>query len=285
MTGAIRQFRVDVAQADIDDLRLRLARTRWPREEPENAGWDYGASTAYMRELCAYWADGFDWRAVEARINGFENLIVTVEGQDIHLMRVRAKGGKGTPLVLTHGWPGSFLEFIDVAEALSERFEVIVPSLPGYGFSAAPKRPIDCREVARLWRHMMVDVLGYPSFLAQGGDWGCLVTSWLGLAHGDVCRGIHQNMWIMRAGRSGDAAPYDAEEVAWLNRRKAQMRLETGYQAIQSTKFQTLAFGLTDSPAGLAAWITSGTGPAPGGAGSGANDIRIGAEIARGMSS
>ncbi|MEC9347693.1 MAG: epoxide hydrolase [Pseudomonadota bacterium] len=256
MTGAIRAFRVDVPQAEIDDLRLRLAETRWPREEPVDAGWTYGANMAYVRELCTYWADGFDWRALETRINARENLIVTVEGQDIHVMRVKAKGGKGTPLLLTHGWPGSFLEFIDVVDRLSERFEVIVPSLPGYGFSAAPKKPIDCREVARLWRHMMVDHLGYPSFIAQGGDWGCLVTSWLGLAHGDVCKAIHQNMWIMRPNRAEGDPPYDAEEIAWLERRKELTRFETAYQAIQSTKFQTLAYGLTDSPTGLAAWIT-----------------------------
>lgn len=265
MAGELRSFRVHVSDDEIADLKARLEATRWPREEPKDAGWDYGASLAYQRELSAYWAERFDWRAVEARINGFENSIAAVDGIDIHFIREKGSGERPLPLLITHGWPGSFLEFIDVIEPLAhperfggrveDAFDVIVPSLPGYGFSGAPPKPIDCREVARLWRKLMVEQLGVERFIAQGGDWGALVSSWLGLAHGDVCAGAHLNMWAIRAGKTGDDRAYDAEEVAWLERRGERVRFETAYQAIQSTKSQTLAYGLTDSPAGLAAWI------------------------------
>ncbi|ANK80970.1 MAG: hypothetical protein TEF_09305 [Rhizobiales bacterium NRL2] len=260
----MKAFEVHVGDAEIADLNARLDATRWPREEPADARWDYGANMAYVRELCAHWRDAFDWRAVETRINGFDNFTADVDGLDIHFILEKGSGASPTPLILTHGWPGSIVEFLEVIEPLAhperfggdaeDGFDVIVPSLPGYGFSGAPPKAIDCRETARLWRGLMVDVLGYQGFIAQGGDWGCLVTSWLGLNHADVCKAIHQNMWILRPARD-DSRPYDAEEKAWAGRRKQLMATETAYQAIQSTKSQTLAYGLTDSPAGLAAWI------------------------------
>lgn len=264
MPGTLRPFTVQVPDADIADVQARLRDTRWPREEPEAEPWALGADMAHVRALCDHWAEGFDWRAVEQQINRFDNFHATVDGLDIHFMREKGSGSNPLPLVLTHGWPGTIVEFLEVIEPLAhperfggqaeDGFDVIVPSLPGYGFSAAPPKPVDCRETARLWRHLMVDVLGYERFMAQGGDWGSLVTSWLGLAHSDVCCGIHQNMWIPRPAKI-DPAP-DAEEQAWLKQRQTDLRFETAYQAIQSTKPQTLSYGLTDSPAGLAAWIT-----------------------------
>lgn len=264
MNAAVRPFTVQVSDADIADVQQRLRDTRWPREEPADAGWDYGANMGHVRDLCAWWADGFDWRAVERQINRFDNFHATVDGLDIHFIHEKGSGDNPLPLILTHGWPGSIVEFLDVIEPLAhperfggqaaDGFDVIVPSLPGYGFTAAPSRPVDCRETARLWRHLVVDVLGYDRFMAQGGDWGSLVTSWLGLAHGDVCCGIHQNMFIMQPRDRTDPAP-DAEEQAWMKQRQSDLRFETGYQAIQSTKPQTLSYGLNDSPAGLAAWI------------------------------
>lgn len=264
MNAAVRPFTVQVSDADIADVQQRLRDTRWPREEPTDAGWYYGANMGHVRDLCAWWADGFNWRAVERQINRFDNFHATVDGLDIHFIHERGSGDNPLPLILTHGWPGSIVEFLDVIEPLAhperfggqaaDGFDVIVPSLPGYGFSSAPPKPVDCRETARLWRHLAVDVLGYDRFMAQGGDWGSLVTSWLGLAHGDVCCGIHQNMFIMQPRNRTDPAP-DAEELAWMKQRQTDMRFETGYQAIQSTKPQTLSYGLNDSPAGLAAWI------------------------------
>jgi microsomal epoxide hydrolase len=261
----MKAFEVHVSDAEIADLKERLAATRWPREEPEDAGWDYGANMAFVKELCAYWADGFDWRAVEARINGFDNFTETIDGIDIHFIVEEGSGSDPMPLVLTHGWPGSIVEFLEVIEPLAhperfggdaeDGFTVVVPSLPGYGFSAAPKQPVDCRYVAGLWRKLMVDVLGHSRFIAQGGDWGCLVTSWLGKDHPDVCIGAHHNMWILRQKSGEGARPLDAEEKAWLDARAKAHRFETAYQMIQATKPQTLAYGLTDSPAGLAGWI------------------------------
>lgn len=261
----MKAFEVHVGDAEIADLNARLDATRWPREEPADAGWDYGANMAYVRELCAHWRDAFDWRAVEARINDFDNFTAEVDGIDIHFILEKGSGASPTPLILTHGWPGSIVEFLEVIEPLAhperfggdagDGFDVIVPSLPGYGFSAAPPRPIDCREVARLWNGLASEVLGYDRFIAQGGDWGSMVTLWLGFDAPDHCAGVHVNMWGLRHGKTGNDRPYDAGELAWLERRKELTRLETGYQAIQSTRAQTLGFGLSDSPAGLAAWI------------------------------
>jgi len=260
----MKAFACHVSDDALADLNERLTATRWPREEPEGAGWDFGANMAYVRELCAYWADGFDWRAVEQRINALDNQTAEIDGIDVHFVIENGSGDNPMPLLLTHGWPGSFLEFIDVVEPLAhperfggrveDSFTVIVPSLPGYGFSGAPARPIDCRVVAGMWRKLMVDVLSHDRFIAQGGDWGSLVTTWLARDHGDVCAGAHHNMWITRP-HTGDR-PLDAEEKAWNESRAEALKFETAYQMIQATKSQTLAYGLTDSPAGLAGWIT-----------------------------
>jgi pimeloyl-ACP methyl ester carboxylesterase len=260
----MKPFEVHVNDAEIADLKARLAATRWPREEPQDAGWDYGANMAYVKQLCAYWHDSFDWRTVEAEINRFDNFTTEIDGTDIHFIVEEGSGANPVPLLLTHGWPGSILEFIEVIEPLAhperfggdpeDGFTVIAPSLPGYGFSGSPGKPIDCRHVAGLWRRLMVDVLGHDRFIAQGGDWGCLVTSWMAVDHGDVCIGAHHNMWIMRPPMND--GPPDAEEQAWLDGRTTGMAKETAYQMIQATKPQTLSYGLTDSPAGLAGWIT-----------------------------
>jgi pimeloyl-ACP methyl ester carboxylesterase len=262
----MKAFEVHVSDEEVADLKARLAATRWPREEPENAGWDYGANMAYVKELCAYWQNSFDWRAVEAEINGFDNFTTEIDGQDIHFIVEQGSGANPVPLLLTHGWPGSILEFIKVIEPLAhperfggdaeDGFTVVVPSLPGYGFSGSPGKPIDCRHVAGLWRKLMVDVLEHSRFIAQGGDWGCLVTSWIAADHGDVCIGAHHNMWIMRPPMGEGHAPPDAEEQVWLDGRSSGMAKETAYQMIQATKPQSLSYGLTDSPAGLAGWIT-----------------------------
>jgi len=262
----MKPFEVHVSDDEIADLKARLAATRWPREEPEDAGWDYGANMAYVKELCGYWEREFDWRAVEKRINGFDNFITEIDGIDIHFLMEKGSGANPTPLLITHGWPGSFLEFIEIVEKLAhperfggdaaDAFTVIAPSLPGYGFSGAPKQPVDCRDVAGLWRKLMVEVLGIDRFIAQGGDWGSLVTSWVAADHGDVCIGAHQNMMILQPYRDANSRPPDAEEAAWQQRRVKSMAGETAYQMIQGTKPQTLAYGLTDSPAGLAGWIT-----------------------------
>ncbi len=257
-------FEVGFPETALQDLWDRIARVRWPNA-PADAGWDYGADTDYVRDLVAYWRDGYDWRAAEARLNRFPQYLVPVDGRDVHIVHERGSGSNPLPIVITHGWPGSVFEFVDVIDPLAhperfggdpeDGFDVIVPSLPGYGFSAAPPKPIDQRAVAAIWRKLMVDELGYGRFVAQGGDWGSLVTSWLGRDHADVVAAIHLNMLILRPRLDDTQPPLDESETTWAKRARARQAAEGGYQRIQATKPQSLAYGLTDSPVGLAAWI------------------------------
>ena len=257
-------FRTHVPQDLLDDLRERLSRTRWPGE-PERAGWDYGTNLSYARKLVSYWLDEYDWRAAEQRINRFPQFMADVGGYRIHLLYERGSGDSPLPLVLTHGWPGSFIEFLDIVEPLahperfggdaSDAFDVVVPSLPGYGWSSPPAKPITTRTMAALWKTLMVDVLGYETFVAQGGDWGSLVASWLGADFPQAVKAIHINIMGVRPFTGEGSAPLAEDERQWLARTRERLRREDGYQHIQGTKPQTLAYGLTDSPVGLAAWI------------------------------
>jgi len=265
-----KPFRIDVPQAVLDDLRERLARTRWPDQAP-GAPWAYGADLAYVKELCAYWRERYDWRKHEALLNGFRQFTAPVAGIDLHFIHVEGRGheeGRGPaplPLLLSHGWPGSIWEFHKIIPMLTDparfggdprdAFTVVAPSLPGYGFSFAPGQPrFGVTEIADAFATLMTDVLGYRRFAAQGGDWGGFITSRLGIAYPERLAGIHVNLLSLRRDlpRPKDPTP---EERTYLDDLGAWLREETGYQWIQGTKPQTLAFGLTDSPAGLAAWI------------------------------
>jgi pimeloyl-ACP methyl ester carboxylesterase len=218
-----------------------------------------------MQELVAYWRERFDWRAQEALLNGFAQHKVRLHGIDLHYLHVPGKGPKPLPLLLSHGWPGSVFEFLDLIPRLTDparfggdaadAFTVIAPSLPGYGLSFTPGQPrFSLEQIADCFAKLMTGVLGFPRFAAQGGDWGAFVTSRLGAVHADRLVGIHLNLLAVRrdpgvrADPTPDEARYAAELAHWLKE-------ETGYQAIQGTRPQTLAFGLSDSPAGLAAWI------------------------------
>ncbi|HEV8617661.1 MAG TPA: epoxide hydrolase [Methylomirabilota bacterium] len=262
--ATLERFTIDTPQAALDDLRERLRRTRLPGQ-PRGAPWSYGSDLAYMNRLVRYWRDEYDWRAVEARLNRLPQFVARVGGQRIHLVHERGSGAHPLPLVITHGWPGSFIEFEDVIGPLAhperfggrieDAFDVVVPSLPGYAWSSPPPEPITTRDVARLWDELMTGTLGYPHYVAQGGDWGSLVTSWLGVDFATHVRAIHINMMGLRPYMGEGSAPPSAEEAAWIARARDRLRRETGYQAIQGTKPQTLAYALTDSPVGLAAWI------------------------------
>jgi len=256
-------FRIEIPQADLDDLRDRLARTRWPDQIP-GAGWDYGIPLEYVRELAEYWRTGYDWRVHEARLNGFDQYTTTIDGQRIHFLQVRSAEPGALPLIITHGWPGSVVEFMNVIGPLtdpaafggdpSDAFHLIVPSIPGYGFSGPTRdRGWDVRRVARAWACLM-ERLGYQRYGAQGGDWGSSISRELGLIDPGHLIGVHLNMLF----------PYFRDEPADLTEQE-RARLEalrrfrstgSGYFAIQSTRPQTLAYGLTDSPAGQLAWIT-----------------------------
>ena len=257
-------FRIAVPQETLDDLKARLTRARLPDEAPE-APWTYGTSVSYMRDLVAYWRDGFDWRAQEAKLNAFPQFKVEMDGIDLHFIHVQGKGPNPTPLLLSHGWPGSIVEFADIIPMLTDpaafggdpadAFTVVAPSLPGYtlSFREGQKR-VGLEGIADMFARLMRDVLGYQKFCAQGGDWGSVITTLLAHMHPALLNGFHVNMLI--AGRDPSAFPNPTpEQIAYYKVASHWMQEESGYQWIQGTKPQTLAFGLTDSPAGLAAWI------------------------------
>src|ERR1700704_1087391 len=265
MTVKPTPFTLRVPDADIADLRDRLARARFPDQAPGDP-WAYGTDVAYLRELTGYWCDHFDWRAAEAALNAFPQFRVPLDGVDLHYLHVPGVGPDPMPLLLLHGWPGSVFEFLEFIPRPTDparfggdardAFTVVAPSLPGYGLSFQPgQRRFGVAEIADCVAALMHDVLGYQSFGAQGGDWGAAVSSRLGYAHADRMIGIHINL-MMAAGRDPSAFPDPTEEERrYLGALAHWTREETGYQWIQGTRPQTLAFGLTDSPAGLAAWI------------------------------
>jgi len=258
-----RPFRIDVPQADLDDLRDRLARTRWPDQVP-GSGWDYGIPVEYVRELAGYWRTGYDWRVHEARLNGFGQFTTTIDGQRIHFLHVRSASPGALPLIITHGWPGSVVEFMEIIGPLSDpaafggspddAFDLVIPSIPGYGFSGPTRdRGWDVRRVARAWATLM-ERLGYSRYGAQGGDWGSSISRELGLLASDRVAGVHLNMLFPYVREEpGDLT---SAERARLDALRAFRATGSGYFAIQSSRPQTLAYGLTDSPAGQLAWIT-----------------------------
>ena len=248
-----RPFRLQVADAAIADLRERLARTRLPDEAPDSP-WLYGTSLAYMQELLRYWKDGFDWRGQESDLNRFRQFKVPIGGIELHFIHEPGKGANPIPLLLSHGWPGSIVEFRRLIPLLTERFTVVAPSLPGYTLSFRPgQKRFGVEEIADVFAELMTDVLGYKRFAAQGGDWGAFISSVLALRHPDRLIGIHLNLLAVRRDPKIPAA--NDEEAKYLRHLAHWLKEETGYQWIQGTKPQTLAYGLTDSPAGLAAWI------------------------------
>jgi pimeloyl-ACP methyl ester carboxylesterase len=261
----VEPFRIAVPDAVLADLHERLARTRFP-DEIAASGWTYGSSLAYVKELVAYWRERYDWRRHEGALNAFPQFRARVGDLGIHFIHVKGKGPKPFPLVITHGWPGSVAEFTKIIGPLTDpaahggdpadAFDVVCPSMPGYGFSDHARTPgMDAEKIAGLWAELMRG-LGYARFGAQGGDWGAMVSTYLGANHADVVAGIHLNMVI--AFPPDPANPLDGltqDEVVDMMPMQHFLQEETGYQRIQGTKPQTLGYGLNDSPAGLAAWI------------------------------
>jgi pimeloyl-ACP methyl ester carboxylesterase len=246
-------FHLHVPDSALADLRERLARTRFP-DEPPLPAWSTGTSLAYLKELVDYWRSGFDWRAQEAQLNAFRQYTATVRGIRLHFIHEPGKRPDAIPLLLSHGWPGSIVEFRRIIPLLTERFSVVAPSLPGYTLSFEPGQPrFSVEEIAEAFVELMAEVLGYQRFAAQGGDWGAFVTSVLGLRHPQRLLGIHLNLLAVR--RDPREPAQSEEETSYLRELSHWLKEETGYQWIQGTRPQTLAYGLTDSPAGLAAWI------------------------------
>ena len=265
MTVKPTPFTLGIPDSDIADLRDRLGRARFPDQAPGDA-WAYGTDVDYLRGLIEYWRNDFDWRGEEAALNAFPQFRAPLDGVDLHYLHVPGVGPDPMPLLLLHGWPGSVFEFLEIIPRLidparfggdaRDAFTVVAPSLPGYGLSFRPgQRRFGIPEIADCVAALMHDVLGYDRFGAQGGDWGAAVSSRLGHAHAGRMIGIHINL-MMAAGRDASAFPNPTEEERqYLSELAHWTREETGYQWIQGTRPQTLAFGLTDSPTGLAAWI------------------------------
>ena len=264
MARAPRPFRLHVEDAAIADLRERLARTRYPDRAPGEP-WAYGTDPNWLRTLVDHWRERFDWRAEEARLNAWPQFKAQVAGIDVHFLHVPGSGPDPMPLLLSHGWPGSVFEFLQLIPRLADparfggaardAFTLVVPSLPGYGLSFAPgQKRFSVEEIADAFDELMSGVLGYARFGAQGGDWGAFIASRLGHSHAGKLIGIHLNYLPIRRDLepTADTPPHEARYLDELARWQKE---ETGYQAIQGTRPQTLAAALTDSPAGLAAWI------------------------------
>lgn len=255
-------FRIDVADDVLLDLRERLAQTRWPDALPDS-GWDYGTNRDYLQQLVRYWHDQYDWRAWEKLLNTFPQFLTEIDGIRVHFLHVKARGTNAIPLLLTHGWPGSFFEMYKIIGPLTDpvqyggdpadAFDVVVPSLPGYGFSGPTAvRGVTVARIATIFATLMHD-LGYQRFAAQGGDWGLYITATLARSYVDKIIGLHLDMQPARGVLSQEATT-DAER-RWYERRTQWIWNESGYSHIQETRPQTLAYGLNDSPVGLAGWL------------------------------
>jgi epoxide hydrolase len=262
-TAGIRPFRIDIPQADLDDLNTRLARTRWPDQLP-GAGWDYGIPLDYVKDLAGYWRTGYDWRVHERKLNAFAQFTTTIDGQNVHFLHVRSAAPDALPLILTHGWPGSVVEFLDVIGPLTDpaahggdpadAFHLVVPSIPGFGFSGPTRdRGWNIPRIARAWDELM-SRLGYERYGAQGGDWGSTISRELGLVAPQHLAGVHLNMLFPRF--TGEPADLTEQEKSRLEAMRRFRSDGSGYYVIQATRPQTIAYGLTDSPAGQLAWIT-----------------------------
>jgi pimeloyl-ACP methyl ester carboxylesterase len=260
--SAPKPFKIEIPQSTLDAIKEKVRGYEWhemPRGPGLEGSWAYGANLDFMRELCTYWVDRYDWRKWEAELNRFPQFTARVEDIDIHFYRV--DGSTPRPLILSHGWPGSVMEFLDIIEPLAhperfggdakDGFTVVVPSLPGYGFSGKPARPISPRTIARLFDNLMVDALKLPDYIAQGGDWGSAISGWLGY-DGKGCRAVHLNMmgWL-----SPGVAPETEEERLFAEKSRLLFDAEGAYFREQSTKPQTLSYAMMDSPVGACAWI------------------------------
>ena len=263
MADAITPFRIEASDAELEDLKRRLQTTRWPEPAPVD-DWSQGIPLAYVQEVCAYWAEKYDWRVREARLNAFPQFRTPIDGLGIHFVHVRSPHADALPLVISHGWPGSIVEFHKVIEALArptehggdarDAFHVVCPSLPGYGFSDKPREPgwgVD--KIGELWDRLMLR-LGYERYVAQGGDWGAMITTAIGVQNRGHCAGIHLNMPIALPDPATMNELTEAEQ-ATLAALQHYEQWDSGYSKQQSTRPQTLGYGLVDSPAGQAAWI------------------------------
>jgi len=244
-------FKINVPQRKLDAIRAQLELAEIGYAPEDDSGWKYGTDARYLSEFRDYWLNRYDWRRSEAELNRFPQFKARVEDIDVHFYHVRGRGKNCFPIILTHGWPGSFFEFLEIIEPLTEAgYDLVIPSLPGYGFSSRPAMPIGRRRVAYIWRRLMVDVLGYKRFGAQGGDWGSGVSRALAHDHADVVRAIHLNLIFYM-----NVVSDDPLLAAWRKTVAAVMAREGAYLYEQQTKPQTIALALSTNPLAFAAWV------------------------------
>ncbi len=259
----IRAFKIDIPQMEIDELKNRLKHTRWPEAETVD-DWNQGVPLQYQKEICRYWLENYHWYDTQDRMNRFAQYKTIFDGVDIHFIHAKSSHDNAQPLIMTHGWPGSIIEFHKVIEPLTEptrhggsaddAFHVVCPSLPGYGFSGKPTQPgWGVPKIAEHW-DMLMNRLGYDNYFAQGGDWGSAVTTAIGMQNRGSCRSVHVNMANAGAPKEALENPSDADKIA-LAGAKFYQDWDSGYSKQQSTRPQTLGYGLADSPAGQCAWI------------------------------
>ena len=256
----IKPFTVSVPDSTLEEIYNKIKNYPW-KEIPNLDGWEYGSNLNYMKDFSKYWISNFDWKKQEAEINKFSNFITNVDDIDIHFIKEKGSGPNPIPLLILHGWPGSIVEFLHIIEKLAhperfggkeeDAFDVIVPSLPGFGFSGCPSRPIGPRKMAKIFNKLMTKNLGYKNYLSQGGDWGATISNWLGYDHSKFCSGIHLNCLTMRH----PDGPQTKEEKNWEERFTKYQIMQEGYRTQQATKPQTLSYAMMDSPVGVAAWI------------------------------
>ena len=255
-----KPFKVNISDQIIQNIYDKVKKYPW-HEMPNDGGWEYGTNLDYMKEISKYWVSEFDWRKHEKEINKFPNFITKVDDIDIHFIHEKGSGSKPMPLLISHGWPGTIVEFLHIIEKLAhperfggkeeDAFDVIVPSLPGFGFSGRASHPIGPRKMADIFNNLMTRELGYKNYLAQGGDWGGAITTWLAYDYPKTCNAIHINIFTMRH----PDGPQTEEEKDWENKFKKDQLTQEGYRTQQATKPQTLSYGMMDSPVGVAAWI------------------------------
>ncbi len=256
----IKPFKVEISNEILQNINSKVKNYQW-HEMPDDGGWDYGTNLDYMKEFAEYWSSKFDWKKTEEKINKFRNFKTNIDGIDIHFIHEKGSGSNPKPLLLNHGWPGSIVEFLDIIDELAhpenyggnieDSFDVIVPSLPGYGFSGRPSRPIGPRKMASIFNSLMTNSLSYEKYISQGGDFGGTICTWLAYDFPESLLGIHINILITRH----PDGPQTKEEIEWQERFKVEQRIEDGYRTQQSTKPQTLSYAMMDSPVGVAAWM------------------------------
>ena len=256
----INAFEINFSDVEIQNVKTKVASFPW-HEMPKDGGWSFGTNIDYMKNLADYWTKVYDWKSQEVRLNQFPNYKTKVDDLDIHFIIKKSSSPKAIPLILIHGWPGSIVEFLEIIDPLCEPekygndnevcFDIIAPSIPGFAFSGKPENPIGPRRIASIFNKLMTEKLGYKKYVAQGGDWGSAISTWLGFDHSKNCKGIHINMLPARH----IDGPQTEEEKSWERQFSKDYISQSGYFAIQSTKPQTLSYAMMDSPVGIAAWI------------------------------